>query len=199
VDIMVDLETMGTGPDAAIIAIGAVAFDTKGLSNDTFYEVVNLQSSVDLGGVIDSDTVLWWLQQLPEAREEFLKPGIHISRALMRFSEWFEDRSGTNIWGNGAAFDNVILRSAYTRAGIEAPWKFYQDRCFRTIKAMNPLVDTSSWAQGVAHNALSDALWQACYLVKVLSTSGSEKEKTWVCCDGEQSVDDKCPRCGDKY
>lgn len=26
-----------------------------------------------------------------------------------------------------------------------------------------------------------------------------EKEKTWVCCDGEQSVDDRCPRCGDRH
>ena len=28
-DIMLDLETMGTGPNAAIVAIGAVAFDLQ--------------------------------------------------------------------------------------------------------------------------------------------------------------------------
>ncbi len=55
IEFMVDLETMGIGPNAAIVAIGAVAMDTDKLvlTGEEFYEVVSLQSSVDAGLVID--------------------------------------------------------------------------------------------------------------------------------------------------
>mgnify|MGYP006408929027 CR=1 FL=1 len=65
--IMIDLETMGTRPDAPIISIGAVAFDANG-PLDSFYAGVNLGSSVNSGAKIDASTVLWWMQQSDEAR-----------------------------------------------------------------------------------------------------------------------------------
>ena len=72
--IMLDLETMGTGPNAAITAIGAVKFDPdKGEIVETFYFKVNLESSVKQGGVIDASTVIWWLGQNEEARAEMQK------------------------------------------------------------------------------------------------------------------------------
>ena len=41
-DIMLDLETMGTGPNAAIVAIGAVAFDLQaGTIGDHWYRWVD--------------------------------------------------------------------------------------------------------------------------------------------------------------
>ena len=70
------------------------------------------------------------------------------------------------IWGNGAAFDNVILRTAYERLGLKAPWNFWDDRCFRTVKALHPEVEYVK--SGAAHNALDDAKNQALYLMKVL-------------------------------
>ena len=63
-DIMLDLETMGTGTQAAIVAIGAVEFDLeKGILGEEFYRTVDLSSSISCGGIIDADTVLWWMQQ----------------------------------------------------------------------------------------------------------------------------------------
>ena len=55
-DIMLDLETMGTGTDAAIIAIGAVRFDAK--VTDRVHRIVALQSSVDAGLRMDPRIVL---------------------------------------------------------------------------------------------------------------------------------------------
>jgi exodeoxyribonuclease VIII len=55
-DIMLDLETMATTRDAAIVAIGAVEFDAaSGLIGDRFYVPVDLVSSVSAGGRIDAD------------------------------------------------------------------------------------------------------------------------------------------------
>ena len=46
-DVMLDLETMGTGPDAAIVAIGAIAFDVHTRTiGPSFYIPVELRSSV---------------------------------------------------------------------------------------------------------------------------------------------------------
>jgi len=46
-DVMLDLETMGNGSSAAIIAIGAVEFDmVEGTLGNEFYSVVDLDSSV---------------------------------------------------------------------------------------------------------------------------------------------------------
>ena len=58
-DIMLDLEVMGNGSSAAICAIGAVEFDLEsGELGREFYTIVNLESSVKAGGVIDASTVL---------------------------------------------------------------------------------------------------------------------------------------------
>lgn len=168
-NIMIDLETMGTKNDAAIIAIGAVEFDveTQKLGRE-FYLVVDLESAVAVGGVIDASTVLWWMKQSDEARAEFLKLGVTIHFALGAFSRWCRAKEEDPIiWGNGATFDNVILRSAYERCGLSVPWKYSDDRCFRTVRALYLPIDTSSWG-GVKHNALDDAKWQARYLLEVL-------------------------------
>ena len=56
--VMLDLETMGKGPDAAIVAIGACTFDiAAGKIGTTYYNRVDLASAVSAGGVIDASTV----------------------------------------------------------------------------------------------------------------------------------------------
>lgn len=56
-DVMLDLETMGNGPRAAIVAIGAVEFDPKTRTvGDRFYQTVDLATAVKMGGEIDAST-----------------------------------------------------------------------------------------------------------------------------------------------
>lgn len=170
-NIMLDLETMGNGPQAAIIAIGAVAFDpeTKTLGPE-FYRTVDLQSSVDCGGVMDPSTVMWWMQQGDEARAAFTRPGQHIIGALIDFKDYVQelpDPEKVKVWGNGAAFDNVILASAYRRQQMHPPWEFRNDRCFRTMRDLAP-PDLDFKRIGTYHNALDDAKSQAVYLMDIL-------------------------------
>lgn len=169
-DVMLDLETMGNGPDAAIIAVGAVAFDVDSKTlGDEFYRAVNLKSSVDIGGVMDPDTVMWWMRQSNEARSAFERAGHNIAHVLVHFAEWMRslgEESQIRVWGNGAAFDNTILASAYRKAGIERPWRFWNDRCYRTMKNMHPEVNLER--VGTYHNAVDDAKSQALHLLKML-------------------------------
>ena len=169
-DIMLDLETMGTGPNAAIVAIGAVAFDLQsGTIGDRFYRVVDLGTSVDMGGEIDADTVLWWMKQSDDARAMFARDGAALSEALADFSLWLSAHGvpdNVRVWGNGAAFDNVILSSAYRSSTRMQPWRHWNDRCYRTVKSLYP--DVKLERVGTHHNAVDDAESQARHLIAML-------------------------------
>lgn len=162
-DVMLDLETMGNNPQAAIVAVGAVGFNSHtGQLGSKFYSTVDLESSVASGGVMDAATVTWWMKQGDVARTALLVNTLTIAEVLSRFSRWinenFEARS-VRVWGNGAAFDNVILASAYKNCHMPPPWKYYNDRCYRTLKGMHP--DVKIVRGGTYHNALDDAVSQA--------------------------------------
>lgn len=161
-NIMLDLETMGTDSDAAIIAIGAVRFDTS--VKDSFYKVVNLQSSLDCGLTTSGDAILWWLKQEEKARQAITIEGVTLRNALLEFSKWVG--KDALIWGNGATFDNVILANAYKKSALERPWHYSSNRCYRTLKSYYP--DVAFQHVGVAHNALDDAQSQAIHLIKIL-------------------------------
>lgn len=171
--LMIDLETMGNKPNSPIVSIGAVFFEpSTGELGADFYRVVTLKSAVGGGAVPDADTIMWWLQQSEEARMAICdKDAISISAALIKLNGFIRDNADSGkvqVWGNGATFDNVILRASYDREGIPCPWHFANDRDVRTIvelgKAIgiNPRRDIPF--EGDRHNALADAKHQAKYV-----------------------------------
>jgi len=167
-NIMLDLETMGTGPNAAIIAIGAVAFKQSGITH-TYYRQVSLASSVSIGLDCDPSTIMWWMQQSDEARAAFTdnEQAMHICEALAEFADWFNEVEGVEVWGNGAAFDNVILANAYRKNGVVKPWEFWNDRCYRTIRLLYP--DIKLERTGTHHNAVDDAKSQTLHLIEIFN------------------------------
>lgn len=168
--IMIDLETMGTRPNAPIVSIGAVAFDATGV-HKKFYRVVDLESAVKAGGVIEPSTVLWWLVQSHDARmalaDDIAEP---VKDVLDAFALWVAKFDVAGVWGNGATFDNVILTETYHRAYGVTPWRFWQDRCYRTVKNMYPGVEMVR--SGTHHNALDDARTQAEHLIAINAAAG---------------------------
>ncbi|HDG8060236.1 TPA: 3'-5' exoribonuclease, partial [Klebsiella quasipneumoniae subsp. similipneumoniae] len=140
VHVMVDLETMGKKHNAPIVAIGAVVFDPEtGSIGESFYKVVCLESSVNWGAVIDPSTVIWWLKQSSEARSAIVNDdAIPLLDALLQFREFVSDNVAggskkAQVWGNGASFDNSILRSSYDCIAEDYPWEYWNDRDVRTM------------------------------------------------------------------
>lgn len=169
-DVMIDLETMGQGPDAAIVAIGAVEFSREARElGAEFYVNVDLASAQRAGGVIDADTVIWWLKQSEEARAALVRGSIYdLANALASFSIFLQrrcDLGNVRIWGNGSDFDNVILANSYRRLSLPTPWKFWNNRCYRTWKNEHP--DVRLERAGTHHNALDDARSQALHMLQV--------------------------------
>ena len=166
--VMLDLERMGTASDAPIIAIGAVAFNEQGvIAGADFYSQVSLHSAIAAGARIDTATVIWWMKQSDDARSKFFdnEAAPQLFDALTEFSEWFRTVNGRQLWGNGAASDNAILSNVYRSVNLPQPWKFWDNRCYRTIKSLYNFIPMER--VGTHHNALDDAKSQAAHLVSI--------------------------------
>ncbi|EER5730212.1 exonuclease [Escherichia coli] len=167
--LMIDLETMGKNPDAPINAIAGKFFDpATGEMGPEFSKTIDLETA---GGVIERDTIKWWLKQSREAQSAILTDEIPLDDALLQFREFIDENSGeffVQVWGNGATFDNVILRRSYERQGIPCPWRYTNDRDVRTMVALGLVMDfdarTTIPFEGEHHNALHDTRYQAKYV-----------------------------------
>jgi 3'-5' exoribonuclease-like protein len=168
-NVMLDLETMGNSKDAAIISIGAVIFYPEKMKlGSEFHSIVDLESSVSLGLTMNATTVMWWMGQSKEAREQFNSGSREqLQDVLFNFSMWLRREGGVYIWGNGAAFDNVILAEAYRRCGRAVPWSYRNDRCYHTMKGLYPGVPMLQRV-GTYHSAIDDAKSQALHLMQIL-------------------------------
>ncbi|EOL1393922.1 3'-5' exoribonuclease, partial [Escherichia coli] len=167
--LMIDLETMGKNPDAPINALAGTFFDpATGEMGPEFSKTIDLETA---GGVIDRDTIKWWLKQSREAQSAILTDEIPLDDALLQLREFIDENSGeffVQVWGNGANFDNVILRRSYERQEIPCPWHYTNDRDVRTIVALGLVMDFDARSvitfEGERHNALHDARYQAKYV-----------------------------------
>lgn len=163
--VMVDLETLGTRPGSVIVALGAVKFSWRNGLGDTFYHRIDPASCVAAGLTMDAATVVWWLKQPDAARRELTRPGAPLAAVLTVFSAWLEARD-VEVWGNGPAFDNGLLAEAYARVQLPLPWRYPNDRCYRTLKSLRPRVGLHR--EGEHHHALADARTQALHLIRVM-------------------------------
>ena len=164
--IMLDLETMDSGPNAAIVSIGAVTFDPHSywISEDTFYTDVDLADSMREGGTVSASTIKFWLTQAKAAQPSWTASQTSLTWALADLVTW---TAGVNpkhetlrLWGHGATFDPVVLNSAFNACYIISPFDYRSARDTRTVFEMAGLDFTKFPKTGTAHNALHDAITQ---------------------------------------
>lgn len=149
---MIDIETVGTGPEACILTIAAQAFDPlgKGYYEYSYYARIDIESQPDRN--IEQGTIDWWATQPTAAREEaFAEDGrIPLKQALEELGQliWKCKR----IWANGPTFDMNILEHAYKSYGLALPWKYYTVRDARTVYGLCPALNKYP----ASHHALED-------------------------------------------
>lgn len=173
-DISLDIETLSTRFDAAIVSIGAQTFDRDtGKMGPTFYQEVALDSAI-ASGHVEAGTLSWWMQQSGGARGVFSTDSERLAKKLplataMHALINFIRANCTNVrpWGNGATFDVTIVEHAMAIGcvGLRAPWSFMQVRDMRTIvdaaEALAGFKRDTIARVGVHHNAVDDAAYQA--------------------------------------
>ncbi|WP_173911073.1 3'-5' exonuclease [Acinetobacter sp. Marseille-Q1618] len=174
--LMLDLETLALSDKPVIAAIGAVVFNDEKIIQE-FYVQIDLESCTKVGLEIDASTVQWWLTQSPEAIQatfggnQELKWGIRS--ALESLIDFYKENECQTIYGNGALNDIVWINSAIKAVGLEKPWGFREEMCFRSLRNHLPWVEIDDF-DGTKHKAIDDAKWQALYLIKALKNARIE-------------------------
>lgn len=161
--VMLDIETVGTEPGCAILSIGAVRFNAAGIA-DTFHMSVSMQSCQRHGLTIDAETLDWWLHCGDEA-QEVLTGGQDLPAVLQEFASWYGDAD--EVWANSPSFDCAIVEAACECAGVDAPWHYYDQRDFRTLKNLPVAAEIEH--DGTEHDALDDARYQAKVALETLN------------------------------
>lgn len=158
---MIDIETLSTNNDAAVISIGIAKFD------DT--QILHTQGwALDLRkvtGHVDPSTVKWWMGQNEAARAYSFNGSQRPTDVAAALA--IEMTGVTELWANDPDFDVVILKNWFERTspGTRWPMSFRSNRSMRTIMQLARdarLNLDGSWANGtVAHNPVDDAANQA--------------------------------------
>lgn len=169
-DVMIDIETLDTGNNAAVLSIGAVYFDRKtGKTGEQFYCRISMDDALSHGSLSD-DTLEWWNRQPDEARIEAFGGKERINDAAERLIGFIKPDS--QAWGNGSVFDITILENWFRSVGKKAPWDFWNVRDVRTIESWFDINKRDFVRDGTHHNALDDCLFQ----IKYMCLGAREKE-----------------------
>ena len=170
-DLMLDIETLSTHPDAIILTIGAIGFDP--FSNDiydqhSFYCRVDLESQTGRSEL--TETMEWWAKQPAEAQSEAFaeEDRLTLPDALDGLSE--VARKCSRIWANGISFDISILEHAYRQCNKAYPWQFWSVLDARTVLKLNPVNKL-----GNSHHALEDCVNQVNLLQDSIKRLGVTK------------------------
>lgn len=152
IDLMIDLECAGPAPNGAIVSIGWCAFALDGKKNSTGSKIgpvsnlavgridVIVQSCIDIGMEIDSDTVGWWFRQDPEVRALWNAPGaVPIREALRQINQRYLDNCTLGsggpgvIWAYPSTYDLSILDRAVTLCGMKMDFGRKDYLCSRSV------------------------------------------------------------------
>ena len=167
--VMVDIETLGTDPGAAIVSVGAVRFG-KSRDRETYFESVDPKSATNAGLEIDAETLEWWLERDGPAQAQLIG-GRELETVLREFNDFVT--WADTLWANSPSFDLAILKAAMRAVGMEPNWAFYQERDFRTLKNLpgRPMIEQEN-----KHHALADAEYQATVAEEMLERFAVEMQ-----------------------
>ena len=169
--VMIDIETLGLEPGAAILSIGAVKFDASGIGEE-LHRAIDVRSCEEAGLSVDMETLDWHIVECSTFDGRTLTDGVELATALRDFYTWAE--TADEYWANSPKFDATILEEAAEPFGIEMPWEYYELRDVRTIKNV-PGVEEPSF-EGTEHHALDDAKHQARLVSQALADIGGNSD-----------------------
>lgn len=163
-DIMIDIESLSTDTDCVILEIGAVSFKRDGIG---IVDSLVLRPTIDeqtsqFNRKISNDTLQWWSNQDPSIVEEVLGDTNRISYqdCMEKLYKFCWNRN--SIWSNGAAFDIVVMESAWKDLNMSIPWPYYSVRDTRTLyEVAGVSLKDKKYKTVTTHRAIQDAEHQA--------------------------------------
>jgi hypothetical protein len=177
VDLMLDLETLGTTSGSVVTAIGIAASDGA-----EFYEHLPVLEQLYLGLTVSPDTMSWWRSQSPEVWAQATLGTRPLREVLTELRLWIMKRregaagqetgNKIRIWGDSVSFDCGLLAAVHRAASVVVPWDYREEFCYRTERT---LADSEKPRSKVQHDALSDAKAQLKHLQTLLDERATAK------------------------
>lgn len=189
--LMIDCETLDVGERPVLLSIGAVVFDDNGIY-EYFHIGIHIENSKQHGFTVSQSTLDWWDQQDPAARADAFSGGEKIKAALQALVYFFEENKCTEIWSKGSLADIRWINNALDHFGIERPWKYYKEFCFRTLLKSVPKFDMPF--VGMPHNALDDAIHQAKQFIYIKSIQSKQSQ---ILIEQGQRFNEMAQKCAD--
>jgi hypothetical protein len=165
-DTMIDIETLGTTTDCAILSIAAVEFDRNtGDLGRQFYERLDpcLQNRR-----LCPATLKWWASQDSGLFGEAIGGSMDLPMVLVLLNHFVS--KDHPVWSQGIDFDFGILDHAFNHFDIETPWKYYAKRDTRTLYDAAGFNPKTIKREGSHHNALDDCKHQIRCVVAAMGT-----------------------------
>lgn len=176
---MVDIETLSTAVNAAVLSIGAVEFDPfTGQILRTFYHELDLAEQKNRH--VDPNTIQWWIGQCkdnPVNFELFTKNNRekdYVSFVLLCLKDFLygfneispiatraEGYEKLAVWACDPDFDIAILNDLYKEHNLPSPWRYSELRSVRTVRMLTQIAGMEIPQQEANHNALDDCIRQA--------------------------------------
>ena len=177
-DLMLDIETLGTENNTTLIQLACVAFDIRtGNIISEFNKFIDIGQTKDLK--VNGSTIKWWLKTDINLFKSLIEKGnISEFEAFARFHSWIKGLQETysvHIFGNGLLFDCAIIKAKFEQYGFSYPISFKNERDVRTIVDLycakkgiteKQFKDIHKSTELVAHNGLDDCKFQIKFVVE---------------------------------
>ena len=177
-DLMLDIETLGTDNDTTLIQLACVAFDIRtGNIVSEFNEFIDIGQTKDLK--ITGSTVKWWLKTDSTLFKSLIERGSlserEVFEKLYNWIKGLQEIYSLYLHGNSPMFDNQIVKTKLAQYGFSYPISYKNDRCVRTIVDLycakkgiseKQFKDIHKSNDLVAHNGLDDCKFQIRYVVE---------------------------------
>jgi len=163
-DLMVDIETLGTGQNSVITQIGACYFDRETAEvKETFLVNVQIQDCLDKGLKVDSGALKFWFGEIfKRGTPTFLKEPLPLASALGQLKQFAELHTEAPVWSH-SCFDMGRLDDAYHILGQKLGISYRRIRDIRTLVDLSDIKWTSVPKEEKTHDALDDCKRQVRY------------------------------------
>lgn len=165
---MIDIETLSTRPDAAVLSIGYCIFNNNSVSVPQEF-LMDVDEQIRLGRHVDFSTICWWMGQGDEAKDLVFSKNDHrmdIVGAQRAFKWVIEEWNIKEVWSHGF-MDLAVLSHMFDD---DTPWSFRDQRDTRTLSSLYPGVDRPQ--PEIPHSAGSDAFAQALWVRDMMASAG---------------------------
>ena len=193
IEMMFDLETLDVKSSALVLSVGAVIFETLPAETgnyyvirDRFYRVLDMERQFMIGRTVSQATLLWWMQQCQDARDEAFAPVRHnVYRVMDELQDFVDAHDVTTrdfstvkidtppvetvqkinkFWASPVSFDFGIWDSLADDMSHSTPWRYNNVFDVRTVvnEASYPAKNhrLTRKVSGLAHMPVYDCEWQ---------------------------------------